>query len=147
MFRKDSFSKWLKTLKTYQKREDTVPNTYFQPAFTLLLTPILLCKCEETMSYSFTGTFRKCSWRTQRTTPFCYLRGKHILGLPWWLRGKEYTCQCRKHGFNPWVGKIPWRRKWHPTPAFLPGKSHGQRSLGRRQSMGLQKSWKQQNTL
>ena len=32
-------------------------------------------------------------------------------------------------GFNPWVGKIPWRRKWQPTLVFLPGKSHGQRSL------------------
>ena len=32
-------------------------------------------------------------------------------------------------GFNPWVGKIPWRRKWQPTPVFLPGESHGQRSL------------------
>ena len=32
-------------------------------------------------------------------------------------------------GFNPWVGKIPWRRKWQPTPVPLPGKSHGQRSL------------------
>ena len=32
-------------------------------------------------------------------------------------------------GFNPWVGKIPWRRKWHPTPVLLPGKSHGQRIL------------------
>ena len=46
--------------------------------------------------------------------------------------GKEPTCQCRRHKrhrFNPWVGKIPWRRKWQPTPVFLPGKSHGQRSL------------------
>ena len=32
-------------------------------------------------------------------------------------------------GFAPWVGKIPWRRKWQPTPVFLPGESHGQRSL------------------
>ena len=32
-------------------------------------------------------------------------------------------------GFNPWVGKIPWRGKWQPTPVFLLGKSHGQRSL------------------
>ena len=31
--------------------------------------------------------------------------------------------------FDPWVGKIPWRRKWQPTPVFLPGKSHGQRGL------------------
>ena len=33
----------------------------------------------------------------------------------------------RRLGFNPWVGKIPWRRKWQPTPVFLPGESHGQR--------------------
>ena len=35
----------------------------------------------------------------------------------------------KRCGFNVWVGKIPWRRKWQPTPVFLPGKSHGQRSL------------------
>ena len=50
-------------------------------------------------------------------------------GLPWWLNGKESTCQSRRRGFDPWVGKIPWRRKWQPTLIFLPGKSHGQRSL------------------
>ena len=43
--------------------------------------------------------------------------------------GKEYTCQCRRHGFDPWVRKIPWRREWLPTPVSLPGESHGQRSL------------------
>ena len=37
--------------------------------------------------------------------------------------------QRGRPGFNPWVGKIPWRRAWQPTPVFLPGKSHGQRSL------------------
>ena len=46
----------------------------------------------------------------------------------WWLIGKETTCQCRRCGFNPWVGKIPWRRKWQHTPVFLPGKSHGKRN-------------------
>ena len=51
------------------------------------------------------------------------------LGLPWWLSGKEPSCQFGRCGFNPWVGKIPWRRKWQPTLAFLPWKSHGQRSL------------------
>ena len=50
-------------------------------------------------------------------------------GFPRWFSGKESTCQCRRHEFNPWVGKIPWRRKWQPTPVFLTGKSHGQRSL------------------
>ena len=46
--------------------------------------------------------------------------------------GKEPACQCRRHkrhGFDPWVGKIPCRRAWQPTPVFLPGESHGQRSL------------------
>ena len=46
-----------------------------------------------------------------------------------WLKGEESTCQCRRHGFNPQVWKIPWRRKWQPTPVFLPGKSHRQRCL------------------
>ena len=48
--------------------------------------------------------------------------------LPWWLSGKESAYQCRRHGFYPWVGMIPWRRKWQPTPVFLLGKSHGQRA-------------------
>ena len=52
--------------------------------------------------------------------------------LPRWLSGKESACQCRRHKrhrFDPWVRKIPWRRKRQPTPVFLPGESHGQRSL------------------
>ena len=40
-----------------------------------------------------------------------------------------YPVICRRLGFNPWVGKIPWRREWQPTPVFLPGESQGQRSL------------------
>ena len=46
-----------------------------------------------------------------------------------WLSGKESACPSRRHRFDPWVGKIPWRRKWQPIPVFLPGKSRGQRSL------------------
>ena len=59
------------------------------------------------------------------------------------LTGKEYNVisssdgyetpgiclQRRRFRFDPWVGKIPWRREWQPTPRFLPGESHGQRSL------------------
>ena len=54
---------------------------------------------------------------------------KSPLRLPWWLSGEESTFQCRRCRFNPWLRQIPWRRKWQPTPVFLPGKSHGQRSL------------------
>ena len=44
------------------------------------------------------------------------------LGLPSWLSGKESACQCRRCRFNPWVRKIPWRRKWQPNPVLLSGK-------------------------
>jgi len=53
-------------------------------------------------------------------------------GLLRWLSGKESVCQCRRCkrlGFDPWVWKIPWRRKWQPIPSSLPGKSHGQKNL------------------
>ena len=46
-----------------------------------------------------------------------------------WLSGKESASHCRRHGLNPWVRKIPWRRKWQPTLGFMPGETHGQRSL------------------
>ena len=54
-----------------------------------------------------------------------FLRFIHVnMGFPRWLSGKESTCQCRRCkrcGFDPWVGKIPWSRKWQPAPVFLPG--------------------------
>ena len=58
-----------------------------------------------------------------------------------WRNGKESTSQWRRlkrHSFDPWVGKIPWRRKQQPTPVFLPGKFNGLESGGL-QSMGSQK--------
>ena len=59
-----------------------------------------------------------------------------------WLSGREPACQFReskRHRFNPWVWKIPWSRKWQPTPILLPGKFHGQ-GPGRLQSMGTRLS-------
>ena len=53
----------------------------------------------------------------------------YIYRLPWWLSSWESACQCRRLRFDPWVRKIPWRRKWLPAPVFLPGKFHGQRNL------------------
>ena len=52
-----------------------------------------------------------------------------IIGLLRWLRGKESACQYRRCEFDPWVGKILWRRKWQPPPEFLLGYSRGQGSL------------------
>ena len=50
-------------------------------------------------------------------------------GLPRRLRGKQTTCQGRRLRLDPWIEKIPWKREWQPTPVFLPGECHGQRSL------------------
>ena len=55
-----------------------------------------------------------------------------ILGFPGGASGKKPASQCRRYKrcrFEPWVGDIPWRRKWQPTPVFLPGESYAQSSL------------------
>ena len=79
-----------------------------------------------------------------------------LIGLGWLdrgnsfprgARGQEPVCQCRRHkrwGFDPWVGKIPWRRKWQPTPVFLPGKPHGQKSPAGYSPQGHTETWLKQ---
>ena len=67
----------------------------------------------------------------------------HLRDFPGGTSGKEPGCQSERHkryGFNSWVGKISWRRKWLPTPAFLPRKFHGQRSLVSYSSWGCKES-------
>ena len=68
---------------------------------------------------------------------------KQKKGLPRWRRGKETACLCWRHKgcrLDPWVGKIPCCRKWQPTPVFLPGKFHGQRSLAAYSPWGCKNS-------
>ena len=67
------------------------------------------------------------------------------------VQSKESTCPCRRPGFDPWVRKIPWRRKWQLTPVFFPGKFHGQRSLAGYSPWGHKESdmteqWNTQST-
>ena len=50
-------------------------------------------------------------------------------GLLQWLKWQRVCLQCRRPGFSPWVGKIPWRKQWQPTPVLLPRESHEQRRL------------------
>ena len=66
-----------------------------------------------------------------------HFRTKHLMvgtwpskGLPLWLSGRDLLANAADAGSIPWVGKSPWRRKCQPTPVFLVGESHGQRSLG-----------------
>ena len=82
----------------------------------------------------------------QKCTLFCnsfYPQLQYSMGFPGGAGGKEPACQCRRCrrlGSNPWVGKLPWRRAWQFTPVFLPGESHGQRSL-EGYSPEVTKSW------
>ena len=67
---------------------------------------------------------------------FVFLTNK---GFPDASRGRV-CLKCRRPGFDPWVKKILWRRKWQPTPVLLPEKSHGQRSLAGYSSCGRKES-------
>ena len=78
---------------------------------------------------------------------YCFLSFKiyfiEVWGFPCVTSGKELACQCRRHKryrFYPWVQKIPWRRAWQPTPVFLPGESHRQRSLAGYRLQGCKES-------
>ena len=69
-------------------------------------------------------SFEECSLNNRSLGIAC--------GLPRWHSSKESTCQSkrsRRHRFDPWARKTPWRRKWQLTPVFSPGKFHRQRSL------------------
>ena len=65
------------------------------------------------------------------------------MGFPGGASSKEPACQCRRHkrrGFDSWIGKIPWRTAWQPTPVFLPGESPWTEEMGGLQVMELQKN-------
>ena len=56
----------------------------------------------------------------------------HMQINPWWLSDKRICLYCRRHRrreFDPWIEKIPWRKRWEPSPVFLSGKLRGQRNL------------------
>ena len=88
----------------------------------------------------------KKSW-TRENLPF--FGAMNLQNFPGGANGKESTHQCSRHtrhSFDPRVRKIPWSRKWEPTPVFLPGKFHGQRSLAGYTVHGAAKSWTQLHT-
>ena len=74
------------------------------------------------------GQWKKYQEKTSLDQKSVYRHFLVLLGFP---GGSEVNVclQCGRPGFDPWIGKIPWRRKWQRTPVFLPGESHGQRSL------------------
>ena len=83
-------------------------------------------RLEETQS---DGTSLVGQWLRLHTPNAAGLRLLPGQGTRWLTSGSDsrICLQCRRRGFNPWVGKIPRRRAWQPTPVFLPGEPHGQR--------------------
>ena len=74
----------------------------------------------------------------------CFIEPKRSLGFPGGASGKEPRCHCRRQkscGFSPWTEKTPWRRPWQPPPVFLPGKSHGQRTLAMAHKAAKSQTW------
>ena len=77
-------------------------------------------------------------------SPFLLLRAAHCRASLC-LRPLRICLQCRRPEFDPWVGRIPWRREWQPTSVFLPGEFHGQRGLvgyrpwGRKESATMER--------
>ena len=89
--------------------------TVLSPKYISLGTIVWFCS----VSFAFWCTRAKSlqSYLTLCNTMDCSLPGSSVL------------CRRKRHRFDPWVGRIPWRRAWQPTPVFLPGESHGQKNL------------------
>ena len=88
-----------------------------------------------TLEWVAISSSRGSSWLRDGTCVscvFCIGSGFFTFSAPWWWMLSDenlYVVQCRGRRFKSWVRKSPWRRKWQPTPVFLPGKYHGQRSM------------------
>ena len=122
----------LHNVETWFTAQGLVP---WDPMVLFHIAPPRRCWPDRTMQQLFEGTVETPDWW------WCFLSMGHHSLRP----SKVYTyntgdAETQTHELDPWVKKIPWKRKWQTTPVFLPGEFHGQRSLGRLQSMGSQKS-------
>ena len=114
------------------QQSDSVIHTYIS-IFQILFLYLLLQNIEYSSSCYTVGpcwlstysAFERIILHSFLNCYYGYHRASQVLS------GKESACQCRRHrrcGFDPWIGKILWRRKLHSTAVFLPKTSHGQRS-------------------
>ena len=111
-------------------------NKHSMKPFMYTLQPGIFCLLHSTGFYFF---FFK---ESPDPTSLNWFLDPLIQRLPWWFSGKESACTVRRHrrpGFNPWVRKIPWKRKWQPTPVFLPGESPWTEEPGGLQPIGSQR--------
>ena len=123
-------------MKVKEKSEKADLKLSIQKTKIMASGPITSCqikggKVEAVADFTFLGS--KITADSERSHEI--KRGLHptaarpVFGLPWWFKWLRVHLQCRRPRFSPWVGKITWRREWLPTPVFLPGEVHGQRSL------------------
>ena len=129
----------LKTKVTASKEPSLT--TQSETATTHTSSPCRECR-EEFTALRVVG---KSEWQAPKTSILqmsLFISLWFCTGFPGGSMIKNSTA-CRRHGFNPWVRDIPWKRKWQPTPVFLPGKSHGQSSLAGYWAHGVAKSWAQ----
>ena len=87
---------------------------------TYIVVVVQLLSCVWLLATLWTGACQAFPYMDRYSSRYRYHR---------WPSGKEFTCQWTRSRFVPWVGKIPWSRKWQLTPEYLPGKFHGQRNL------------------
>ena len=83
-------------------------------------------------NWSWTGELGVCSpWGHKESDTTERLNWTGLMGFPSgsMVKNPPAMQKIQKPRFDPWVRKIPWKRKWQPTPVFFPGESHGQRSL------------------
>ena len=96
-------------------------------ALSILWSP-RVCQCDLGSGLQHLGLCYRYPllWETSQMGPKASLATiSLLLGLPWWLSWWRICLQCRRSGFNPWVGKVPWRREQLPTLVFWPGEFHG----------------------
>ena len=91
------------------------------------------------LSHALAGWFftSNATWEALSLPQICFY--VWVRNIPWWLSGIESACQRRshrRHRFDPWIRKIPWRKAWQPTPVFLPGESPWTEGPGGLQSLG-----------
>ena len=82
-------------------------------------------------------------YQAMKKSTYIFIRiSSSFKGFPDGSAGKEFACNAgdRRHGFSPWVGKIPWRRKWQPTPVYLPGESLWTEKPGELRPQGCKES-------
>ena len=122
----------------------TEPGAQGCPSTDCVLTPLSTVSygsmSRQTQEGSFLTLSEKRGMEAAGRQSF-FMPARVVLGFPGGTHGEEPACQCRRRqrpGFHPWVGKIPWRRAWQPTPVPLPGECPRTEGPGGLQSMGSQ---------